>query len=716
MWSLEQMLSPIRDNIISRNPNHNEVILMERIKKQKADLIRQRISPAQVDLVRPEIVASWIRSYNYGLDPFSYNHCNILDEADFAELLREKDYFIKAADPYIHQLQNMDSNYLVFLTDDKGIILRVVTGNQKVLEQVKERFQLTPGAVWTEESVGTCSHVLSLLLGRPIQLCGPEMYLETCSYVLGLLLGNHTDQLLAPDINTLSLNQTACSSAPIFDAGGHLAGSLTIISPYLHHQNVHSLGLTVSTAWAIQNQYQLSLNSELLSVTLEAAEDAVLTIDRKGIVTKSNMAAQKLLQSLGQVLSPDQTENIFADQVLVKSVLETGRPVLDREVRIDGCDQPLHLRSIHPVKDPYGKIYGCVLSIKPGDRSGKLLSPAGLATRFTFDTMIGYSEPMLRLIDRAQRFARLDANILIQGESGTGKEVLAQAVHNVSRPHQPFIAVNCAAIPKSLIESELFGYEGGAFTGAERRGRPGKIELAHKGTLFLDEIGDMPLELQAVLLRVLEEKTVMRVGGSRYIPVDFRLITVSNKKLADLVDKKQFRQDLYYRLAVFTLQLPALRERGLDVISLAKSFVETMARDQQVPVPVLSDAAIYSLLQYRWPGNVRQLKNAMLYAVAMARDGIINAADLPEEVRGKMAASNSAQSGSRWETVPGNPRSPELSLKEMEKITIMQTLLKTDQNISEAAARLGMSRSTLYRKIKAYELPEQVRSGVEINK
>ncbi len=711
MWPLEQMLSPIRDNIITQNPNNNEIVLMERIKKQKTDVLNQRISPAQVDLVRPEIVASWIRSYNYGLDPFTYNHCHIIDEYAFEELLREKDFFIKAADPYIHQLQTMDSNYLIFLTDEKGIILRVVTGNQKVLEQVKERFQLSPGAVWTEESVGTCSHVLSLLTGRPIQLCGPELYLETCSYVLGLLLGS-ADQFNTPEINALSLNQTACSSAPIFDAYGNLAGSLTIISPYLHHQNAHSLGLTVSTAWAIQNQYQLSLNSELLSVTLEAADDAVITISSSGVITKANMIAQKLLSSLGQELSGKPIKNVFGNQTLIKSVLETGRPIFNTEMKIEGLNQSLHLRSAQPVKDPYGIIFGCVLSFKQS-RLSKLTGPiSGLETRFTFDNMVGNSDVMIKSINMAQKVARLDANILIQGESGTGKEVLAQAIHNESRTNQPFIAVNCAAIPKSLIESELFGYEGGAFTGAERQGRPGKIELANGGTLFLDEIGDMPLDLQPVLLRVLEEKTVMRVGGSRYIPVNFRLITVSNKKLVDLVENKQFREDLYYRLAVFTIHIPPLRERASDVVSLAKFFVKTIAEDQNVSVPILSDAAIYRLLQYSWPGNVRQLKNAMLCAVTMASDGIIRAEDLPEVISGSTVTPNHVIAGYS-EPISGNSKSgQELSLKEVEKITIMQALLQTGHNISEAASRLGMSRSTLYRKIKGYGLLDEMRTGV----
>jgi len=220
---------------------------MEKIRKQKLDLLQQRISPDQVNLVRPEIVASWIRSNEYGLDPFNYNQHNMMDEDDFTALLREKDFFIKAAEPYLYQLESMDNNYLIFLTDETGVILRLLCGNHQVLAQVKEKFQLTPGAVWTEATVGTCSHVMSLILRRPIQLCGPELYLETCSYVMGLLLSN-PDPLTIADPDAIILNQTACSSAPVFDAVGNLAGSLTIISPYLHHQNVHSLGLTVSTA------------------------------------------------------------------------------------------------------------------------------------------------------------------------------------------------------------------------------------------------------------------------------------------------------------------------------------------------------------------------------------------------------------------------------------------------------------------------------------
>lgn len=290
----------------------------------------------------------------------------------------------------------------------------------------------------------------------------------------------------------------------------------------------------------------------------------------------------------------------------------------------------------------------------------------------------------------------MDFNILIQGESGTGKDVYAQAVHNESRPDGPFVAVNCAAILRTLIESELFGYEGGAFTGAERQGRPGKIELANNGTLFLDEIGDMPLELQPVLLRVLEEKQVMRVGSNRYIPVDFRLITATNKNLLELVENGDFRQDLYYRLKVLEVNIPPLRARGQDILLLAQHFVEKIARQKNNSAPVLSDLAIIYLLKYDWPGNVRQLENAMFYAVTVCKGNIIKPEDLPAEILEKLNIAEPANST--------NNADNKLSMQDVEKVMIINALKQTENNVSEAAKLLKMSRSTLYRKIKLYEI------------
>jgi transcriptional regulator with PAS, ATPase and Fis domain len=321
----------------------------------------------------------------------------------------------------------------------------------------------------------------------------------------------------------------------------------------------------------------------------------------------------------------------------------------------------------------------------------------------------------MKLKNLAKKFASHKSNILIQGESGTGKEVFAQAIHNESRPDGPFIAVNCAAIPDNLIESELFGYEPGTFTGAERTGKSGKIEQACGGTLFLDEIGDMPIELQAVLLRVLEDKMVMRLGGSRYIPVNFRLVTATNKNLLELVEKNQFREDLYYRISVFKLTIPPLRERGADVVQLIDYFIAKYSETEGVDKPALSSTAKYMLLQYSWPGNVRQLSNAISYAVCMSTDGIIYPEHLPDEFLRISSAPISEKNivENEAEEIDSLPDSDgmavNISVKEMEKEAIKRALEKVNNHVRDAAKIVGLSKSTLYRKIKQYGLDNNVK-------
>jgi len=242
MRHLEQMLNPMiknRAGIVAPHLDQEELLLLDRIRQQKLDLLHKRISPSEVDMVRPEIVASWLRSYNYGLDPYNFVYGPTLDKAAFKELLREKGSVLKAADPYISQLEVMlaGTNYLILLTDEQGVILRMGNGNKRVIKQIEERFSLSPGTIWTEETVGTVSHVMSLSLGSPIQLCGPEIYSETCSHVMGLILGSPMQ--IDSDQSLDTCNQTACSSAPIYDANSNLVGSITIISPVFIPTKTH---------------------------------------------------------------------------------------------------------------------------------------------------------------------------------------------------------------------------------------------------------------------------------------------------------------------------------------------------------------------------------------------------------------------------------------------------------------------------------------------
>lgn len=324
--------------------------------------------------------------------------------------------------------------------------------------------------------------------------------------------------------------------------------------------------------------------------------------------------------------------------------------------------------------------------------------PAGSAGA-VFNKIIGESEAIKKAVKLARKFAQSRENILLTGESGTGKEIFAEAIHQYYCPDGPFVVVNCAAMPRDLIASELFGYEGGSFTGAERRGRPGKIELADGGIFFLDEIGDMPLELQPVLLRVLENKQVTRIGGCTAKKVDFRLIAATNQNLYQMVLENKFREDLYYRLSVLNIHIPPLRERKEDIILLCDYFIEEYCQETGRPRPQLSRETVEYILAYDWPGNVRQLKNAMIYAVNVCQGQIITPQDLPQniildKVRHRLYPSH----------FPVDSIGELLQISHLEKTAIQTALTYTNRCVPEAAKLLGLSRSTLYRKIKEYNI------------
>ena len=301
------------------------------------------------------------------------------------------------------------------------------------------------------------------------------------------------------------------------------------------------------------------------------------------------------------------------------------------------------------------------------------------AQRYGFPRMVGEHPAMLAAAREMQRIAAADTTVLLLGESGTGKELFARAIHQLSaRGNKPFVALNCAAIPETLVENELFGHERGAFTGANAR-KLGKFEMADGGTIFLDEIGELPLQIQGKLLRVLEERTLERLGGTSSIPVDVRVITATNRDLEAAAEAGEFRRDLYYRLAVFPIRIPSLRERGDDVELLAEHFLERFRRELRKPRLELASDAHAALRRHSWPGNVRELQNVMERA-AILNDGEIHAADLG------LAGQNGAEE------------------KKAERARIESTLRACKWNKNDAAQRLGISYRTLLSKIHAYEL------------
>jgi len=317
-----------------------------------------------------------------------------------------------------------------------------------------------------------------------------------------------------------------------------------------------------------------------------------------------------------------------------------------------------------------------------------------LDKKFGIENVVGDSPAMQSVFEVVRQVAPTRVTVLLEGESGTGKELIAKAIHQLSpRAKAPFVAVHCAALPSTLLESELFGHEKGAFTGAHER-RVGRFEVAQGGTLFLDEIGEIDAVIQVKLLRFLGERTFERVGSSKTLVSDVRLITATNKNLAELVKSGAFREDLYFRLRVVELRLPPLRERGSDVLLLAQSFLKEFAREHDKPVREFAPEALQALMSYNWPGNVRELRSEVERAVVLCQKEQIEPKDLSAEVQGRPV------SGSAKEILAQS----DLTIEEAEKQLIMRALKECNGNRTLAAKKIGVSRRTLHRKLHHYHL------------
>lgn len=318
-----------------------------------------------------------------------------------------------------------------------------------------------------------------------------------------------------------------------------------------------------------------------------------------------------------------------------------------------------------------------------------------LKQKYTFKNIIGQSGVMQEVFKAVEKVVDSNVTVLIQGESGTGKELIARAIHyhSKTRANKPFVAVNCTALPESLLESELFGHEKGSFTGAVGR-RIGKFEQANTGTIFLDEVGLMSPTTQAKLLRVLQEREFERVGGTELIKVDVRVISATNKDLEEAMKKGEFREDLYYRISVFPIKLPPLRERKEDIPLLAAHFLKKYNEQENKQIEGISPDALELLMAYNWPGNVRELENAIERAVVLASDNEITPKDLPAAVRslGEKKLYESDNTLSSW-------------IEKLEEEALRQALLENEGNISKTAKKLGIGRATIYRKAKKYGLP-----------
>jgi transcriptional regulator of acetoin/glycerol metabolism len=601
--------------------------------------------------LRRNICESWLRCRKMGVNPYSGNGSEILSEEELRKKKEENATFLEVATPHLQSLYHSvrGTGAMVLLSDDNGYLISVI-GDADILKKAKE-INFVEGVRWTENEVGTNAIGNALIINEPMLLVGCEHY-------------------------AVASQDWSCAAAPIHDADGQLRGVIDISGP-IEAANVEMLGAVAMTAYAIEQDWRSREQSMLLELLHESS--AML---RRPNVTHTVITDRKL-----RIISVSRDIDWTGSRWFQKPLdwlLAEGYTVAQW--------QPLESRSQahgEPSSIPY--LLGYRVSVLPSER--RVDSMNSLNSVCHFPGEIGVSDVFSQLLRDACRVAKMDTSVFISGESGTGKELIARTIHKHSlRSHGPFVAINCGAIPDNLIESELFGYTEGAFTGARKGGYKGKLQQAHGGTLFLDEVEAMPEAMQVALLRVLQEREVVPIGGNKPVTLDFRLIAASNRDLCELFKTGQFREDLYYRIHVYPLHVPPLRSRKEDIPHLVRYYC--MQRNWHINMPV---EIIHRLMSHDWPGKVRELFNVLEQIRIHANGGRPNISHVPQWLDNAYAnrAGQTAQTKILDTTVDS------LSCRQrLQKAAMLQALEKTGGNVTKAAQLLNIPRSTFYRRIR----------------
>lgn len=437
--------------------------------------------------------------------------------------------------------------------------------------------------------------------------------------------------------------------------------------------------------------------AEQLNAILTSVHDGILAVNQDGIITQCNPAAVRMLKLSAQQVQGKPLGPVLFKSLLIQETLHTGCQYNNREVFI-ASDHGYCVVNTIPLKNNNGDVAGVVAVIRDAQDVRNLMRSITTSLPITFADISFVSPVMKRVIEQARRYAESDSTILISGETGTGKELFARALHSASRrANAAFVPVNCAAIPDTLLESELFGYVEGAFTGAVKGGKQGLFELANGGTLFLDEVGDVSAHLQVKLLRVLQEQRVRRVGSNKEVAINVRIIAATNRNLEDMVADKTFREDLYYRLNVIPLQIPPLRERFEDIRLLSELFLKQFADKLQRSITGFSPLALQRLEGYNWPGNVRELKNIIERAV-----NLVDGSEVQSEhiFLGRLSGSPPVPTSVQFETY----QTLEERLGELERIILRDASLRF-RSSRRMGVVLGLSHTAVLKKMRKYDLP-----------
>ncbi len=617
--------------------------------------------------MQPVVAESWRKCQRYGLNPLG-GKGKQADAAVFRSILAENKDLLDTALPIMQSVYEIveRSHFLLVVTDSVGYVLEAI-GDTAVQEMSQDlRFQ--KGALWNDLEVGSNAIGVALDYDTAIQMVGPEHY---CTY-------HH--------------NWT-CSAAPIHGIDGEVIGCLDL-SGDAQEAHLHTLGLVVAAAFSIETMLIRLHSAQLMRGALDGIDGSIVLLNDHFHPIWANRAAVRFLglpltglEALDfQEIMPD------LDWSQIQQWDRGGRYFTNDTRLVIGGSTHYCSASIAPTLDASNRTF--TVSLKKQEHLiDSVNKVSGNRANYTFDSIYAKDPLMKKTILLAQKYARYDGSVLIEGESGTGKELFAQAIHNESnRADGPFVAVNCASLPRDLIESELFGYEKGAFTGALKEGNPGKFELANHGTLFLDEIGEMPLEFQAKLLRAVETLQIRRLGGSQEKKLDVRVIAATNRNLRLEAEQGRFRQDLYYRLNVLKLNIPPLRERPQDIVYCAQEFLSRFNRRYPDQHREMSEGFLHALEGYNWPGNVRELQNSIERTFYASGGDTLTTEDFC------------------YVMGTGTPREPEPPLASDERNNLLRALRSAHGKVDDAACSMGVSRATFYRMCKRWDVePKAIR-------
>ena len=630
------------------------------------------------DGLSQEISRSWQRAKeSYRIDPGLRAPIFVLS-AEALEERRRQDAALRVAAPILHDfaVRLGASEHVVSYFDGSGVMLSI-EGHPRVLEGLAA-IDFRPGASWAEDSAGTNGPGTVLAEGKALQVCGAEHYVA-------------------------AWQRWSCAGAPV-RAPGHAApiGLVDITGPW-ERQGRQALVLTRAVARAIEERLRAAgcVLDEVVRYAFRAVRasgDALVAVDAYGRVLAANDAAAR-----GRMLEAGALP-LEVRQALASAFRSTPAPS-DGDVPLAGSPggRPVLASIVCYEGAPVGALVRATAEVARPARP----APPRLSTHYDFDRILGSSAALRRATELARVAARNDLPVVLTGESGTGKELFAHAIHAASaRRERPFLALNCGSIPADLLEAELFGYESGAFTGGRREGRPGRFEDADGGTMFLDEVSELSGPAQTALLRVLQEKEIVRVGASVPRRVDVRVVAATNKPLPQEMEARRFRRDLYYRLCVLAVVVPPLRERGDDLELLAHVFLREAEREVGRSGLALTPEALEALRAHAWPGNVRELRNVLLRAAATTPRAEIRAADLALEQPPCALASAS----------PAAPVGPlHEALLESERQTLRAVLAGCGWNVAQAAAQLKVSRMTLYRRLRRCGLSRAADAGPTVS-